>query len=78
MYLPRLTSVWRQWIKEESGRHSRAAAAEEEACGCGRVAAAAEEMCTRGRAMVVAEEAGSSGVDDGGGDRQSREHATGT
>jgi hypothetical protein len=79
MHLPCLTSVWRQWIKEESGGRSRAAAAEEEeACGCGRVAAVAEEMCARGRAMVVAEEAGSSGVDDGGGDRQSREHATGT
>jgi hypothetical protein len=74
MHLPRLTSVWRRQIEEESGGHSRAAAAE--ACGCSRAAAVEEDACARGRA--IAEEAGSSSVDDDGGDRQSRERATGT
>jgi 5-methylcytosine-specific restriction endonuclease McrA len=34
--------------------------------------------CTRGRVVTAVEEADSSGVDDGGGDLQSREHAAGT
>jgi hypothetical protein len=74
MHLPRLTSVWQRQIEEESGGHSRAAAAE--VCGCSRAAAVEEDACARGRA--TAKEAGSSGVDDGGGDRRSRERATGT
>jgi hypothetical protein len=35
-------------------------------------------MCVRGRAATTAEEAGSSGVDDGGGDQWSRNHVAGT
>jgi hypothetical protein len=52
-------------------------AEEEEACGRDRAAAAAEEVFTCGRATAAAEEVGSSDVDDGGGDRQSRERAAG-
>jgi hypothetical protein len=78
MYLPCLTSVWRWRIEEESSGRSRAAMAEEEeACGRDRAAAAAEEVFTCGRATAAAEEVGSSDVDDGGGDRQSRERAAG-
>jgi hypothetical protein len=35
-------------------------------------------VCTHGRATVAVEEAGSSGVDDGGGDQCTRERAAGT
>jgi hypothetical protein len=81
MHLPHLTSMWRQRIEEEEfGGHCRAVVAEEEeACGHGRAVTTAEEACTRGRAtVVVKEEASSSGIDDSGGDRWSRERVEGT
>jgi hypothetical protein len=79
MHLPHLTSVWRRWIEEESGRRNRVTtAATEEACGRGSAAAKAEEACVHGRAVAAAEEASSSGVDGSGGDRRSRERAAGT
>jgi hypothetical protein len=45
---------------------------------CARGRSAVEEACTCGRAVMTSEEASSGGVDDGGGDWQSREHAAGT
>jgi hypothetical protein len=77
MHFPRLTLVWRRRIE----RRSPAGVVEQWqrkrrrlACARGRATAVEEEeVCTRSRVAAAEEEAGSSDVDDSGGDRWSTE-----